>query len=85
MCIRDSVITVHKSQGSEFEEVILLVPNCSAYLLNRNILYTAMTRAKEKLIIIGNENALKQMVANKRTHERKTDFKNIIFSYKEKV
>lgn len=79
------VITVHKSQGSEFEEVILLVPNCSAYLLNRNILYTAMTRAKEKLIIIGNENALKQMVANKRTHERKTDLKNIIFSYKEKI
>lgn len=79
------VITVHKSQGSEFDEVILLIPNCSYYLLNRNILYTAMTRAKEKLVIIGNKNTLDQMVKFQKSNNRKTDLQSVIKLYKERL
>ena len=46
-------ITIHKAQGSEFDIVILVVPQSSNMLLTRNLLYTGMTRAKTMLIVIG--------------------------------
>ena len=57
-------ITVHKSQGSEFPAVILAVGDTPVRLRYRNLLYTAITRARELLIIVGNEQIVDMMVAN---------------------
>ena len=60
--------TVHKSQGNEFDAVVMPVHYGPPQLYYRNLLYTAVTRAKKILIIVGNVNVLKQMVDNnKRT------------------
>ncbi len=50
------VITVHKSQGSEFKHILLILPDYNSDLLNREIIYTALTRAKKKITIYGNKN-----------------------------
>ena len=57
-------ITVHKSQGSEFDCVIIPIIDVPSQLRYRNILYTAVTRAKRLLIIVGNENIVTQMADN---------------------
>ncbi len=62
-------ITVHKSQGSEFDVVILPILNVPPMLLTRNLLYTAITRAKKLLIIISNDKTIDFMINN-------TDSKN---------
>lgn len=51
-------MTIHKSQGSEYPIVINVVSNTHKYMLNRNLIYTAWTRAKERLYIIGNKEAV---------------------------
>ena len=51
-------ITVHKSQGSEFDVVILVVAQTAPMLLTRNLIYTAMTRAKKLLIVIGAQSTI---------------------------
>lgn len=51
-------MTIHKSQGSEYPIVINVVSNMHKYMLNRNLIYTAWTRAKEKLYILGNKEAV---------------------------
>ncbi len=63
-------VTVHKSQGSEFKAVILPVMGIPQTLCYRNLLYTAVTRAKEKLILVGNSNIVAQMVANDKNTRR---------------
>lgn len=63
-------ITVHKSQGSEYPAVIIPLPNRMDRLSYRNLLYTAVTRAKQTLIIIGTENKVAEMVYNDRRKER---------------
>lgn len=63
-------VTVHKSQGSEYPAVILLLPNQMYRLSYRNLLYTAITRAKKTLIVIGTETKIEQMVRNDRKSER---------------
>lgn len=68
-------MTVHKSQGSEYRAVILSAWNASPYLLSRSILYTAITRAKELLIIVGREETIAQMVANAKVGRRYTGLK----------
>ena len=68
-------MTVHKSQGSEYRAVVLAAWDCSAYLRNRSILYTAITRAKELLIIVGREETVAAMVENARTGRRYTGLK----------
>lgn len=55
-------MTVHKSQGSEYRAVILTAWNGSPYLLNRSVLYTAITRARELLIVVGREDTISVMV-----------------------
>ena len=64
-------ITVHKSQGSEFEHMILILPHIDInnnehwkMLLTRELLYTAVTRARRKLTILGNKTILQYMVKN---------------------
>ncbi|WP_040210648.1 ATP-dependent RecD-like DNA helicase [Clostridium polynesiense] len=63
-------ITIHKSQGSEFPVIIIPAFMGSPFLMNRNLLYTAITRAKEFVVIVGSIKALKFMVENNRSFER---------------
>lgn len=65
-------ITVHKSQGSEFEAVIIPLIGGFDKLYYRNLLYTAVTRAKKLLIIIGDESIVKKMVMNNKRTNRYT-------------
>ena len=65
-------ITVHKAQGSEFDVVIMLVPQTAPMLLTRNLLYTGMTRAKKLLIVIGNKNIVDFMINNVDNKKRNT-------------
>ena len=68
-------MTVHKSQGSEYRAVVLSAWGASAYLLNRSILYTAITRAQELLVIVGREDTVAAMVNNAKTGRRYTGLK----------
>ena len=68
-------MTVHKSQGSEYRAVILTAWNGSPYLLSRSILYTAITRARELLIIVGREETVGVMVENARKNRRYSGLK----------
>ena len=63
-------MTVHKSQGSEYRAVILAAVNGAPMLLTRGVLYTAITRAKELLIIVGDEAVVERMTANNRQARR---------------
>ncbi len=63
-------ITVHKAQGSEYRAVILAVCDGAPMLLARGVLYTAITRARELLILVGNDEKVAQMVANNRQQRR---------------
>lgn len=68
-------ITIHKAQGSEFDVVILVIPQSSNMLLTRNLLYTALTRAKKLLILIGNKNLIDFMIKNCDIKKRNTGLK----------
>ncbi len=59
-------VTVHKSQGSEFEAVVIPLFGNHQKLYYRNLLYTAVTRAKKLLILVGQQQSVAQMVANNR-------------------
>ena len=63
-------VTVHKSQGSEFEAVIIPAIDIAPQLCYRNLLYTAVTRARSTLIIVGNQNQVYKMVENDRKVRR---------------
>ncbi len=63
-------VTVHKSQGSEFKAVVMPMYYGAPQLYYRNLLYTAVTRAKEKLILVGNVSTLKKMVDNNKKTKR---------------
>jgi len=65
-------ITIHKAQGSEFDVVIVIATQTAPMLLTRNLLYTSITRAKEMLLIIGNENIINYMIQNSDTRKRNT-------------
>ncbi len=63
-------ITVHKSQGSEFKIVIIPVYDGPYMLINRNLFYTAVTRAKEVVVLVGSENIINKMVNNNKKMDR---------------
>lgn len=65
-------ITVHKSQGSEYPFVVMPVTDFPPMLMTRNLLYTAVTRAKTMAVLIGREDALSRMVENDRETVRYT-------------
>ena len=71
-------ITVHKSQGSEFDVVILTVFGGFDKLYYRNLLYTAVTRAKRMLIIVGSKNRVDFMIDNNKRTLRYTALKNML-------
>ena len=65
-------ITVHKAQGSEYRAVILALSPSSQMLLTRGVLYTAVTRAKELMIMVGDDQTAYQMIDNYRRSKRYT-------------
>ena len=71
-------ITIHKSQGSEYPVVILPILKNSPLLMTRNLLYTAITRAKKMVIIVGDCDAVNSMVDNAANKRRYTKFIEIL-------
>ena len=73
-------ISIHKSQGSEFDLVIM--PICMSYhrMLYKKLIYTGITRAKKKLILIGETNAFLMSINNQNEIIRRTNLKNILVS-----
>ncbi|NLL63946.1 MAG: ATP-dependent RecD-like DNA helicase [Ruminococcaceae bacterium] len=71
-------VTVHKSQGSEFEAVILPVIDVPPQLAYRNLLYTAVTRARSKMITIGSKNIITAMVENDKKIKRYSALKHFL-------
>ena len=55
-------MTVHKSQGSQFDVVAFMLPSADSRVLTRELLYTAVTRARERLILVGAEEAIRAAV-----------------------
>ena len=74
-------ITVHKSQGSEFDCVIIPLADTPKQLRYRNLIYTAITRAKKLLVFVGNEQVLCEMVQNDRKTLRYTGLKYLLLNY----
>lgn len=67
-------ITIHKSQGSEYPAVIIPILTGPMKLLNRNLLYTAVTRARRMVVIVGNLNKINEMIDNIMEQKRYTGF-----------
>ncbi len=63
-------ITIHKSQGSEYPAVVIPLLNGPAMLMNRNLIYTAVTRARKCVTLVGNDTAFRQMVQNTSQQKR---------------
>lgn len=73
-------ITIHKSQGSEFKVVVIPLFMGPPLLMNRNLIYTAVTRARELLVLSGSNKALSYMIGNTRSFERYTSLKHRIMN-----
>ncbi len=71
-------ITIHKSQGSEFEAVIIPVLTQHFKMLFRNLIYTALTRAKGLAVLVGTRKALAMAVKNQDTSQRQTSLKELL-------
>ena len=69
-------VTIHKSQGSEYPAVLIPLLAGPKMLMNRNLLYTAVTRAKKCVTLVGSDEVFAQMVANKMQQSRYTSLKN---------
>ena len=71
-------LTVHKSQGSEFPVVVLPVVGGPPMLMARNLLYTALTRARRLVVLVGREDVIAQMVANNHVAKRYTTLRDLL-------
>jgi len=76
-------ITIHKSQGGEAPIVIIPATTSHYVMLARNLMYTGMTRAKERLVLIGTEKAMEIAIRNNKLTERNSGLSNRITSYNE--
>ena len=65
-------LSVHKSQGSEFPVIVMPVTGGPPMLLTRNLLYTALTRAKSLVVLVGTEEVIRRMVENNHVARRYT-------------
>ena len=63
-------ITIHKSQGSEYPAVVIPILSGPKMLLNRNLLYTAVTRARKCVTVVGSEETLREMIRNEKQQQR---------------
>lgn len=71
-------ISVHKSQGSEFKAVVLVISRYNPMVLSKNLFYTAVTRAKDLVVIVGNKESVAKMSKNRYTEKRLTALVNFI-------
>ena len=71
-------ITIHKSQGSEYPAIILPVLTGPKMLLNRNLLYTGVTRARNCVIILGSSDTIREMIRTDHVQERYTSLRERI-------
>lgn len=78
-------ITIHKSQGSEFDTVVIPVIAGAPMILTRNLIYTAVTRAKKMVVLVGEKKNLKRMVSNNYTVARFTLLKSLLTDAQKKI
>lgn len=71
-------ITIHKSQGSEFDAVIIPILGGNPMLFNKNLLYTAVTRAKKMVVLIGKKGNIYHMISNQNMVQRNTLLKRFL-------
>ena len=69
-------VTIHKSQGSEYPAVVIPLLSGPRMLMNRNLLYTAVTRAKKCVTIVGDDSTFEQMIENNSQQRRYSGLKN---------
>jgi exodeoxyribonuclease V alpha subunit len=74
-------VSVHKSQGSEYQAVIVPIMTQHYILLQRNLIYTAITRGKKLVVMIGTKKALAIGINNNKTQKRFTGLKNRLQLY----
>ena len=74
------IISIHKSQGSEFDIVVLPLTLNYRRMLYRKLIYTAITRAKKKLILIGEKEAFLYAVSNNNERVRNTNLKDRLYN-----
>ena len=79
------VMTVHASKGLEFPVVILVLGKSAPMLLTRNLVYTAVTRAKKMVVIIGEEATLARAIANTYTAKRYSLLRHFLLTNKTKA
>lgn len=63
-------VTIHKSQGSEYPAVIIPILSGPRMLMNRNLLYTAVTRARKCVTVVGSEETFREMINNEKQQRR---------------
>lgn len=78
-------ITIHKSQGSEFDFVVIPIVNGPSLIFTKNLIYTAVTRAKKMVVIIGSKKSLRRMVGNSLIINRNTMLKQFLIEAHEKL
>ena len=69
-------VSIHKSQGSEFEKVIVPISSEHNFILNKSLVYTAITRGKSKVYLIGEIDVFRRVIRNKNKGVRYTDLQN---------
>ena len=77
--------TIHKSQGSEYDSVIISIQSAHAVMLNRPLLYTAITRAKKRVILVGERKALCMAIRRTDTEQRNTQLARRILDELERM
>ena len=78
-------ITIHKSQGSEFDYVIIPAISGPSIILHRNLIYTAVTRAKKMVVIVGEQKNLRRMISNVYTIKRYTLLRTLLLDSDKKM
>lgn len=76
-------VTIHKSQGSEYPAVVLPIYSGPRMLFNRNLLYTAVTRAKQCVTIVGSDNMVQSMIDNESELKRYSGLQSRIMERKQ--
>lgn len=74
-------ISVHKAQGSEFPVVVIPITLSHTFMLNRNLIYTAFTRAKQMIILVGSQRAMHIAVHKQFSERRNTELEQLIHLY----
>ena len=71
-------MSVHKSQGSEYPVVYFIVSRNNVHMLNKNLIYTAVSRARKKLVILGEEDLLKEGILHAQRRRKTTLTKRLL-------